>query len=634
MADTLDYFNRFYEPAKRHQRSMAGQWDQLEKAYLGEPGRSKPVGDDAWRSFLFYKYGYQQIQTLAAEVAADDDPTFVYEGRCAEQEEFADTASSLIGYQLQRDDYSTKRLMATITAAVYGGQPMKVHWEFSKTTRKVLKPSGLHEETDIILADRPTITLIDPRDFFYDVRARSMRECRYAFHRMRLTIEELEAKKRADGSSLYKNLDELRTIVSDSQYGDENQTLDNDFSGERDKERRRGIEVIEMWTRDRLIVRAAGGTIIRDEDNPYYHGRLPFEVATLQPSLNDVWGYPVMWLLRDVQEAIWTLDNAAMDQLKLAIDPPLAIDVSNDPDNINKPIRPRARFAVRTGDARTAVEPIRVNGAEQFTSQQAIEAARGQMKQITGITDELAGSSSADTATQAALNQRQSKGRISVMMRVIDASFARCAEMFLQLNQQYLNLADPIKLMGSCGEAEWRHIAPKEIAGIWDVRPKTGSERAVKELRRQNLIEGMNALLPMNGMVFPDGTTVDISSMARELAESFDLQDVVVPADKMYEQQLKQSVAQAHAQIVQQQMMQQSMPQQGVSPQQKLFESLNYKDLPPAAQSALLQQAGLPPDGVQDPRVNPTQQTPSNPIADGLLAFNKTQHTPQPGTQH
>lgn len=629
---TIDYFNRYYEPSRRHQQAMAAQWNEYEKAYLGEPEAAKPSGIESWRSFFHFKYGYQQVQVLAAEVASDDDPTFVFEGRSPMQDEYAQTAQSIISYQLQRDDYVTKRLLAAMTAAVYGGCPIKVSWLYECVKRPVLKPSGLIEESKIVLLDQPSITLIDPRDFYYDTRARSMKECRYVFHRMRLTIEELESKKRSDGSPFYKNLDELRRIIEgDGSSDDVQRDLDNDYAGERDKARREGIEVIEMWTKDRVIVRAAGGTIIRDDPNPYLHGRLPFEVVTLQPSLNDVWGMSVMWLLRDIQQLLWTLDNASADALKMLIDPPLAVDITADPENISKALFPGQRFAGR-GEARQIMEPLRVTGVDMFASDATVKAQREQMEYITGITREMAGLSQADTATQAALNQRQAKGRVGIMLRVVDTAFARCAEMMLQLNQQYLNLAQPIKLLGPKG-SEWRNISPKEIAGIWDVRAKNASERVVEELRRQNLMEGLAALQPMNGLVTPTGKTVNYEPFIKELAESFKMpsEQILVPAQMLYDQQRLQAVAEATAMAEAQKILppepqqQQATPEQPVDPfadaQSKLFQSINYKDMPDAAQARMLEALGLPSDGVEDDNRNPTRPNAGvNPISEGLKA--------------
>lgn len=608
--DALRFFNSYFEPSRRHQQGLATNWREFEQAYLGEPERQKPTGHESWRSFFFTKYGYQQVATLAAELAAEDDPTFVYEPWDAHREPYAQVCSQIVSQQLQRDDYPTKRLLATICAAVYGGQPLKVHWQYQTVKRRVLKPSGLREVEEIVVLDQPTITLVDPHDFYYDPRARSMKECRFVFHRMRLTYEELASRKRANGEPLYRNLDTLKQKCFGQGLGDgtadDVRDLDNDLVGERDKARREGIEVIEMWTRDRVVVRAAGSIIIRDDPNPYMHGRLPFEVAVIQPSLNDLWGHSVMWVVRDVQELLWTLDNASMDALKLAINPPIAVDITADMENTNRPLMPGQVYPVQ-GNAKDAVVPLRVTGAEPYVSEQAITGVRDLLKQTTGITDEMAGVSQANTATEAAINQRQAKGRVGIMLRSMDAAFARCAEMILQLNQQFLDFSKPVRVMGQKG-AEWKHIAPQQIAGMWDVRPKNSSERVVKELHRQNLIEAIGALMPMNGLVNPDGTTINVAPLMADLVETFNIMpdSVIVPMEQMLQQQSKQSLAAAQDQMAAMSMMPpapEAAPAPEAPPEQP--DNINeqfrvqYDKLDPDAKIDLLRQVGLSTSGVE-----------------------------------
>lgn len=617
----LEFFDFYYEPAKRHQDGMSAEWAGYEQAYYGEPEGQKPSGEDSWRSWFFYKYAHQQIKTLVAELAADEHPTFVWEARKAEQDDYADVVQSLVGFMLQRDGYNMKRLMAIETAAIYGGCPVKYHWTYKTCSRKRIGAAGIITE-EYVLLDQPTMSLVDPRDFMYDPRARTMDECRYAFHRMRLSLAELKAKKRSDGSSFYKNLDELEDMEGGDGTADDSRDLDNDFSGELEIARTSGIEVVEMWTRDRWIVRAAGNVIILDEPNPFWHGRVPFEIITLLPSRTGPWGQSVIWTIQDVQAHLHTLDNASMDALKLMIDPPLAVS-PDDPENMTRTTRPGERFLGTTG-VKEVFEPLRLTGIDPFVSDGVISNARGQMENISGITREMAGQSNADTATQAAMNQRQSKGRVGVMLRSIDDSFARIAEGFLQLCQQFLDLSQPVKVLGEKGTA-WKHIAPSEIAGLWDVRPKNSSERVAKELRLQNLMEALSSLMPGAGIASPSGKALDLTPVYQEIAENLGLpaERIVVDADQMRQQRAEDIIAEGQAQ-------QQAMPPEPEQPaepeptlREQLQKSINYKDLPDAAQADLLVDAGLSPDGVEDDNRNPTRPNAGsvNPISEGLNAF-------------
>jgi hypothetical protein len=615
MSDRLAYFNQLYEPAKRQRDAVAADWDVYESAYMGEPERTKPKGKGAWRSFVHFKYAWQQTHTLVAAIASEDDPTFKWEARNAQNSQYADTIQGVVGLQFERDDYAEKRFMSVLTAAVYGGCPVKYSWLFVK------------DADGNVIEDRPMSNPLDPRTFFYDPRARSMREARYAGHEMFLELAELKARTKADGSPLYQNLDQF----ADGQQsgGDDGYTgeLDNDKSGERDKARRKGIHVVELWTRDRLMVRA-NGVIIRDEPNPMPHGRLPFEVVRLLPSLNDVWGVSLIWALRDPQALIQSLDNAAMDNIKLALDPPRAVDVTDDASNVQREWMPGQVYPSRSPN--DAVKTLSGANIDPNSAQAAIGSIRDITKQITGITDELAGQSSADSATQAALNDRAAKGRMGIMLRQVDQAWARVAQGFLALDQKYLDLSVPIKVMGSASRSHWKYVSPKEIAGQWDVRPKNSSERVVKELHRENLMNAINAIGAFAERTTPQGMTIDPTELIGELVETFGIpkERVVVNADMMRSQREKDAVSMARGQAAAMAIAPpppapapMPMPEQGEpslieQAQSKLFSSINYKDLPNAAQAAMLDQIGLPAEGVESDDDNPTRPNAGKPPAE------------------
>lgn len=603
---TLAFFTEYWEPAKRHQQGLASKWDEYEEAFLGESSLVElPDSDENsdWRSRALFKYAWQQAQTVISELAADDDPSFIYEPTSPAHADYAETVKAIVDYQLARDDYPMKRLMATIYAVVYGGAPLKVHWNYQESPCYEMDWQGRQVRKMMVVADQPTITLIDPRDTLVDPRARSMREARFVFHRTRQSLDELRAYKRADGSDLFKNLDQLDRTPGE--IGDETgRVFDNDHSAERERAFRKDHEIVEMWTRDRVIVVADEKVVIRDDPNPYRHGRLPFTIARVLPTLNDVWGQSLMWAVRDPQELLWTLDNANIDALKLQLDPPMAVS-GNDPDLDGFELKPGARLKAK--DPNNSFRIIETAGVDRYTSEQAIRELRERLKFISGITDEIAGVSQSETATEAALNQRQSKGRIGIMLRVIDRAFAECAEMIVQLNQQYLDLSQAVRIMGPMGEPEWRHIAPREIAGMWHVRPRNSSERVVKELYRQNNLELFAAIQPMIGAVTPDGKTINHGPIARKIVESFDYHpdEVLVDARMLFEQRAQEMMADAAAQAEAQKMLppppEAAPPPQPEQPniQHRILESIKFEKLGPQAQADLLERVGLSSADVQ-----------------------------------
>ena len=62
-----------------------------------------------------------------------------------------------------------------------------------------------------------------------------------------------------------------------------------------------------------IVATWIGTTLIRLEENPFPHKRLPFSMATYMPVKKDVTGEPDAELLRENQESIGKLTRAAHD---------------------------------------------------------------------------------------------------------------------------------------------------------------------------------------------------------------------------------------------------------------------------------------------------------------------------------
>lgn len=595
-----ELLQHYYEPCKRHMDARSAEFDKYEMAYFGESEvLTKPTGEDDWKSHVLYKHAMQQTQTAVAEIVPEDDPGFDWDTDNPEQEDYANIVEAIVNRDFAKDDYAEKKFLSALGACIYGEYPVWVSWQSRRERYIELTPNG-PKVAYRIGCDQPTATLLDPRDFFRDMRARRLKDARFAGKRMRVSLEELEAAERPDGTKLYKRLEELRDIV-ESQESEQTQTFDNDNSGEIAAARRKGIEVIEMWTHDRVIARACGLIIRNDERTDPING-LPCELIRILPSLVDPGGMSLMQLVRDPQEHLWSLRNGALNGLKLMLDPPRSIDIMSDPDNADKVWKPGQTYTT-TMAAKDAVELLRVSGIDPLVSQTAIASEQDVMEYITGITRGVSGAENASTATVGALNSRASRGRIGKMIASVNRSWCNVAKMFLLLDQAFMDYSKPVKILGPKGK-EWVHVSPQMIGGDWNPTPKASSNDAIKELSKQNVLEMLNTLMPLNGFVSPGGKAIDWTPLVVKLAEleGLNAAEVIVDAASLFESQRAQTLAQASAQseamAMQQPPPEESPPNMVEGAQARLYETINYKDLPNDAQRAMLESIGLPSTGV------------------------------------
>lgn len=121
-------------------------------------------------------------------------------------------------------------------------------------------------------------------------------------------------------SGVYHNLDRIKDEDGASVYDEHKSDAYNEFKFT-DKARKK-LTAYEYWgywdingddTLVPIVATWVGQVLIRLEENPFPHKRLPFSIATYMPIKKEVMGEPDAELLRENQESIGKLTRAAHD---------------------------------------------------------------------------------------------------------------------------------------------------------------------------------------------------------------------------------------------------------------------------------------------------------------------------------
>ena len=121
-------------------------------------------------------------------------------------------------------------------------------------------------------------------------------------------------------SGVYHNLDKIKDEDGASVYDEHKSDAYNEFKFT-DKARKK-LTAYEYWgywdingdeTLVPIVATWVGEVLIRLEENPFPHKRLPFSIATYMPIKKEVMGEPDAELLRENQESIGKLTRAAHD---------------------------------------------------------------------------------------------------------------------------------------------------------------------------------------------------------------------------------------------------------------------------------------------------------------------------------
>lgn len=533
--DKVSALVRCIEDAEKLQKKLALEWQRSYDVYLGKPEdkkRGRRRKDD-WRSDLYVKHAFQQIETLLPEFLVED-PNFEVVARERSDEPRATTVQKLLDYQLERDRYADKRMEAVKKTLIFGACPIKVTWAYDVRRMKVRNPMRAEEraaallagmevpaviEQDVTLKDDPTMIVVDPFDFMWDPAATSIDDAEYVLHRSWLSDAQLLAKEKA---GLYTGVSELLKSTSAGGSGG-NSGFWSKLSGQHEEQveaKREGRhEVIEKWTRDKLVVIVDRRKVVRDTDNPYWHGQIPFVMAVTQPDVDKMVGLSEVWSIESLQNVANKILNSQQDALSLTLDPVLALQ-ANDPRLKDLEFRPGARVFL---DNPQSVKPLDIGQASAYATTGEVDRMVGWMERTTGINASISGTSSEGTATEAAMNLRQGKSRVSLKLAHVDRAFARAAEMFIQLDQQFIDADRVVRIVGD--GSEWDQVSPQDIAGLYDVKPRNSSERTVKEIAREQALNLLNTFAQFTGM------GVNVWPLIEKAAQVHDLDPALLRPD-------------------------------------------------------------------------------------------------------
>jgi hypothetical protein len=90
-------------------------------------------------------------------------------------------------------------------------------------------------------------------------------------------------------------------------------------------------EVVEYWTCERLITVVNQTVVVRDDPNPFWHGELPFTVATTLPDLFTVQGISEVETIIDLARALTRSMNQRLDNADFANNGMVWYDPNDEP---------------------------------------------------------------------------------------------------------------------------------------------------------------------------------------------------------------------------------------------------------------------------------------------------------------
>lgn len=491
------------ERAEKPHKQRVRQYHQRDDVY----NAVLKTSDSKWRHDLQPPFVLQMIETVVSAIVEQPSEPAV-KPLTPKDRDVAPKWETLLAQQRDRDHRAEKWPVFVRGGLVRGLAVAKIPWkqEWSETLTRSFQavPGNMMEEADPkwereLVFDQPTFIPVDACDFWWNPDATSPEEIDIAYYR---TYETKTSLLEAEKAGIYENVDEISND-SNTQYPA------TDDGGTRDKDevlRAGPIEIIERWTRDKLVVIADRKVIIRSWDrNPLGHGMIPFVYARPIPRNGHVVGKALPELIADGQLALWSLMNQQLDNTEIMCNSTIFVPQAT------------TEMMDELGDTFPG-RKIPVDNVSQMPqwdrpNTSIIEpaiAARQEilqwMKDATGAVDYVsgAGEGSVDnqTATEVTLMQSGAQRRLMSFKQQFANADNRSGQQEIELCKRLMTKPELIANL-SAGSYEHEVIEPYEIANsrcIYQVADVSESmNQQTKRMEANNMLQtlaGIAALMP------------------------------------------------------------------------------------------------------------------------------------------
>jgi hypothetical protein len=478
---------RLTENGRKEHDLRIRKYDRAYEVYRASPPKNR--AGDAWQSRLRVPYAMQTIDTALVNLVSGV-PRILVKPRHPDDELSAKAMQYALDYYVGQDRLVTKQPTFVQQGLILGVTGAKNVWlyETRKRTVRQFNPDGTEGEPvqqDIVFKDGPSFVPLNMYHTYWEPGAVDADSAGYIACKFYLSKDELlkDQYNPDTGQGLYHNLDEL---FQTGQPGAPTQSAQERITGINSVDRYKNKFLVEeIWTNDRLTVIGNRQILLRDQENPYWHGRKPIVISQVRPDLFELQGIAETELIDHLQQAQHTLQNMVIDNLHLTTLRGFTYREGGVTDPNQLDIRPRAKWPVSDHDD---IRPIEVPplSSDVFQERQRLLA---DMQLVTGINPYISGSdlNSVDqnTATGVtALQEVASRLLRFKASQIQNQGYQPSYEMWSAMTQQFMDKDLMLKVIGPDGKDAWATVGPQDIAGDYDLVIE-GSEQSLSKQQEQ-----------------------------------------------------------------------------------------------------------------------------------------------------
>lgn len=459
----------------------------LAKRYLDPIHEKMNQQEELYRTYLDpnnYPHGarvfdprtFRVIETVTPRMVANE-PTGSFYPQESGDVATAQIFTSLAKYDWRRADMFEKQVRFVKSMLIFGTCFGRVYWDFREKDKKQMKPRQINgrmvwtlEETETIKVtefDGPNFEVLNIYDCFPDPNATSLNNMRWFIYRVFKTYDELMDENDSRGQEYWKNLSKLKALIDvkkdkdttngkpdDINYREHRRVMlsTQELIGEDDSNPE--MTILIRYTKDGwcYMLPEYGNMIIREVQNPYFHGELPIIYGVDYPYPGELYGMGEIEPIERIQRAINAVLNQRLDNVQLTLRSMWKVKKNSGVDMHTLLSSPGN---IITTDDMNAVEPVEVPDVTGPQFVQTMNYLTAALQNGSGITDYTVGintnkNTANETATGTRLIQQEANAQFKLKIQLYNHMVVeRIANQFKDLRIQYTTEQQKLRILGS-----------------------------------------------------------------------------------------------------------------------------------------------------------------------------------------
>lgn len=533
-----EHYENLIKEGENLHNDRTKRYDEAYDVYRGTIKRA--IRKESWESDLRVKFGMQVIDIELVNLIGGSVKAHVLPRRSRDVES-APKMEAILNYHLDEDGFDDKLVPFTQQSLIYGPSIAKNQWFYKSVPRLARRfmpgmMGGYVEfevEEDVVVRDGPTFEPWDIYDAWWDPDGKDVDSCRYFVLRSWMSKRDIIENSRSE-SNPYGMFDVPPEFFDEAPHsGGRQMSSQERVLGSHAEKRKDKYEILEIWHEEprglHMCILANRKHIFAQDVTPFWHNHKPIVMTQTRPDVFDLEGIASTELLRDLQLAMWDLQNLRMDNMLLTV----ARGYTYREGGITNPkgliVKPRFFWPVMDHED---IRPLDVNALppEAYREDEVLLA---RMQLVTGINPYVSGADLAsvdqNTATGVTALQEVASRLLKFKARQVSRKGIQPSlKQWGELVQQFMTEEQEVQITGSQpGTRMWAQYTPREVIGNYDYDVEGAEESISRQQERQEAVTLLNAFGP-----FLESQLIDPVALLRKVAKAYDIEpdELIKPA--------------------------------------------------------------------------------------------------------